>query len=98
MVTVLSQLQKHGDILRIGWNQKILKTRPTNLISVFITVHSSHGVVAFSEVRVLEKHLGLLVGGETERNRLFELVSPDRFRTIFDKGAVTVVAFLQRLQ
>src|SRR2546425_12609042 len=84
-----------GDVPRIRPDEQIADPRAHDLTRGLVTVHPRHRVVALGEVSIFEEHLDLLVFRQVDRDRLFEFEAPDRFRTIRDESAVTLLALLQ---
>jgi hypothetical protein len=76
-------------------DDQIADPRAYNLICGLVAVKPRHHIVAFGEVGVFEDPLNLFVFRQVDRIRRFHFVAPDRFRTVRDEGAVTLLALPQ---
>src|SRR5262245_5383795 len=86
---------KMFDVPRVRPDEQFANPRAQDLIRGLVAVHLRHRVVALGEVSVFKDHLDLLALRQIDRDRLFEFEAPDRFRTIRDESAVTLLALPQ---
>src|SRR5262245_56399562 len=91
-ITGTSEGAKEGDIPRVRSGEQIANPRSYDLIRAVIPVHLRRRVVAFSQVTKPVQHLDLLILRQRNRDRSFEFEAPDRFGTMLNESAVTLLA------